>query len=154
MSKVLAVDLGIKCGFAYFDERGRLERYGSTNLGNRSRFKRAAYQFVVDAGDELERIVVEGDRNLGDVFEKLAEKRELVFESVSPETWRKILLLPRQQRTGSDAKDAADELARDIIDWSGLPGPTSLRHDAAEAILIGVWGCFDAGLLTTDEMPL
>ena len=36
---------------------------------------------------------------------------------------------------------------RRIIDWSGAPRPTSLRHDAAEAILIGFWGVLDAGWL-------
>lgn len=150
---LLAVDLGLKCGFAYFSEQGRLQRYGSTNFGNRARFKRGAYRFVADGREELEQIVVEGDANLGAVFEKLARKRELGFTSVAPRTWRRCLLLARQQRSGSDAKEAADEIAREIIEWSGLPGPTSLRHDAAEAILIGLWGCLNAEWLTFEDLP-
>lgn len=152
MSTLLAIDLGLKCGYAYFDAEGRLKRYGSTNFGNRSRFKRGAYQFVKD-GDGLDFLVVEGDRNLGEVFEKLAAKYEMEFQNVAPATWRKELLLPRQRRSGSDAKEAADEYARQIIDWSGLPGATSLRHDAAEAILIGLWGSLHVGLLKREDLP-
>jgi hypothetical protein len=32
-----------------------------------------------------------------------------------------------------------------VIEWSGAARPTSLRHDAAEAILIGLWGLLEAG---------
>jgi hypothetical protein len=38
-------------------------------------------------------------------------------------------------------------LARRVIDWSAAPRPTSLRHDAAEAILVGFWGALHVGLL-------
>jgi hypothetical protein len=34
-----------------------------------------------------------------------------------------------------------------VIDWSGAARPTSLRHDAAEAVLVGLWGVIDAGWL-------
>ncbi|WP_218830450.1 hypothetical protein [Rubrivirga marina] len=66
--------------------------------------------------------------------------------------WRRALLLPREQRSGTDAKDAADGLARAVIEWSGAPRPKgSLRHDAAEAIAVGLWGVIDAGWL--DGVP-
>lgn len=152
--RLLAIDLGYKCGFAYFDGEGRLDRYGSTNFGNRSRFKRGAYQLVADAGSSLQVIVVEGDSSLAAVFEKLANKRDVDLVQVSPRTWRRELLLPRQMRSGADAKEAADALAREVISWSELPGPTSLRHDAAEAILIGLWGCITAECIDLEESPL
>jgi hypothetical protein len=41
----------------------------------------------------------------------------------------------------------AAQLARNVIEWSGARRPTSLRHDAAEAILIGLWGVLSAGWL-------
>ncbi|MFP2902614.1 hypothetical protein ACLEQD_40940, partial [Corallococcus sp. 4LFB] len=50
-------------------------------------------------------------------------------------------------RSGALAKDAADGLARRVIDWSHAPRPTSLRHDAAEAILLGLWGALEVGWL-------
>ena len=40
-----------------------------------------------------------------------------------------------------------EPLARRVIEWSNAPRPTSLRHDAAEAILIGLWGVLQAGQL-------
>jgi hypothetical protein len=49
------------------------------------------------------------------------------------------VLPPSARRSGEDAKAAAEKLARDLIERSGAKRPTSLRHDAAEAILVGVW---------------
>jgi len=42
----------------------------------------------------------------------------------------------------------ADGIARRVVEWSETSRPTSLRHDAAEAILIGLWGVIDVGWLT------
>ena len=71
---------------------------------------------------------------------------------VSPEQWRSLLLLPRKQKNRKVAKDEADVLARQIIAWSGLKRPTSLRHDAAEAILIGLWAVLELGWLQDNPM--
>jgi hypothetical protein len=43
-------------------------------------------------------------------------------------------------------------MARKVIDWSGARRPTSLRHDAAEAILVGLWGGLQVGWLR--ELPV
>jgi hypothetical protein len=66
---------------------------------------------------------------------------------VSAEEWRSTFLLSRDQRSGEQAKRMADGIARRVVDWSEAPRPTSLRHDAAEAILIGLWGVIDVGWL-------
>ena len=66
---------------------------------------------------------------------------------MSAETWRELFLLPRDQQSGAQAKLVAARLARRVIEWSGAPRPTSLRHDAAEAILVGLWGVLNAGWL-------
>jgi hypothetical protein len=50
-------------------------------------------------------------------------------------------------RSGTQAKDVADRLARRVIEWSAAARPTSLRHDAAEAILAGLWGVKELGWL-------
>ncbi|MBN2428342.1 MAG: hypothetical protein JXK94_08400 [Deltaproteobacteria bacterium] len=70
---------------------------------------------------------------------------------MSAETWHRVFLYPRQQRTGVIAKHSAEERAREIIAWLGGSRPTSLRHDAAEAILIGLWGLKKVGWL--EELP-
>jgi hypothetical protein len=51
------------------------------------------------------------------------------------------------------AEPAAD-LARRVIAWSNATRPTSLRHDAADAILIGLWSVLELGWLETlpDEL--
>ena len=60
-------------------------------------------------------------------------------------------LLPREQRSATLAKRAAGTVARRVIAWSGAPRPTSLRHDAAEAILIGLWGVMALGWISARE---
>jgi len=148
---LLAVDLGLRAGLAQYNSRGRLISYRSTNFGSMSRLKKGVTG-VVRPIEDLAWIVVEGDRKLGEVWEGAAAHRGADFDWVSPERWRKALLLPRKQRSGAKAKEEADTLARRVIKWSELKGPTSLKHDAAEAILIGLWAVLTLGWL--DENPL
>jgi hypothetical protein len=66
--------------------------------------------------------------------------------------WRRGLLLPRERRTGALSKEAADAYARRIIAWSDAKTPKgALKHDAAEAICVGLWACVEAGWLP--EVP-
>ena len=69
------------------------------------------------------------------------------MRQISAEAWRRQFLYAREQRSGVQAKERATELARRIIIWSGARRPTSLRDDAAEAILIGLWGALEVGWL-------
>jgi hypothetical protein len=87
----------------------------------------------------LRLLAVEGGGTLAEVWLKEAQRRGVAARQVHAEQWRRALLLSRQQRNGRQAKQAADDLAREIIVRSGAPKPTSLRHDAAEAILVGWW---------------
>ena len=137
---VLAVDLGLRGGLAAFDDDGGLLWYRSTNFGSRGRLRRAVTG-VLDKLPDLQLVALEGDRTLGEVWERAAVKRGAEVVWVNAETWRETLLTPSQRRSGSDAKRAADTVARQIIRKSSAPNPTSLRHDAAEAVLIGVWAC-------------
>ncbi len=146
MSDLLAVDLGHKSGFAHFNREGRLLSYRSQNYGNTSRLKRGAAGVLAE-NPELSWIVLEGDRHLADAWREEAKRRSIRSGWIQADAWRKRLLNPSQRRTGSDAKEAADELARKVIAWSDAPAPTSLRHDAAEAICIGLWAVLDLGWL-------
>ena len=143
-STLLAVDLGLRSGIALFDDQGELLRYRSTNFGSRSRLKKAVYRVIRDAGPP-DYLIIEGSRDLGAIWDKAATKQGAQVFDVAPETWRKELLEPHQRRSGAGAKEAADQLAREIIDKTGADAPTSLRHDAAEAILIGWWGLKKVG---------
>jgi len=61
---------------------------------------------------------------------------------------RKEFFYPRQMRTGTEAKRNADILARKVIQWFCASKPTSLKRDAAEAILIGLWGALRLKLVS------
>jgi hypothetical protein len=97
--------------------------------------------------DGVSHLVVEGGGALASAWADAALEREVEVRWVSAETWRQAFLYPREQRTGELAKRSAADLARRVIEWSGARRPTSLRHDAAEAILVGLWGVLDLGWL-------
>ena len=147
MDGLLAVDLGLRCGLARFGPDGRLAWYRSSHLGSRATLRRAIPSILAQAAP-LAHIVCEGDRALGELWVDAASRYGAVGRIVSAEMWRLALLLPREQRTGPAAKQHADRLARRVIAWSDAPRPTSLRHDAAEAILLGLWAVSELGWLS------
>ncbi len=148
---LLAVDLGLRSGLAFYDSQGKLTGYRSTNFGAKSRLKKAV-SGVVRPLNDLAWVVVEGDRGLGEIWEGAALYKGASFDWVAPEEWRRALLLARKQRSGRQAKSEAEVLARKVIQWSGLKGATSLRHDAAEAILIGLWAVLRLGWLKDNPL--
>ena len=150
---LLAVDLGLRTGLALYGEDGRLKWYRSQHFGSPARLRRGAYG-VLRGLDELEYLVLEGGGALADLWAKEGDRQGLKVRVVDAGTWRSVLLYPRERRKGTDAKAAADTLARRVIDWSGAARPTSLRHDAAEAILVGLWGVLKAGWLSAVPMEL
>jgi hypothetical protein len=81
------------------------------------------------------------------LFRELHSHLLVLLHSLTPEDWRGQFFDPKDQRGRDRSKLTAEVLARRIIEWSGAPRPTSLRHDAAEAIVIGVWGVVEAGWL-------
>ncbi len=148
--RLVAVDAGLRAGIAIYAGDGRLERYRSTNFGSPRRLRSGVYGVLREV-EHLSQIVVEGGGAVADPWLREAARREIPARPVHAGAWRELLLLPRDRRTGADAKAQADVLAREVIAWSGAPRPTSLRHDAAEAILVGLWGVHEAGWLP--ELP-
>jgi hypothetical protein len=138
---LLAVDLGRYAGLACFDDDGALVWFRSQNFGTITRQKKAIPR-VLDECPGLTRVVVEGDKHLGDLWKRAAEKRGAKVSWVAPETWRAALFDAREMRHGADAKATALRVAREIIDASGAKKPrTPLVDDVAEAICIGAWAC-------------
>lgn len=146
MPTLLAVDLGLRTGLALYGPDGRLLWYRSQNFGTAERLRRAVHGLLGQLPDPAW-IVIEGGGGLAEIWEKEARRRGVATLRIPAEAWRARLLLPREQRTGAQAKHTADEAARRVIDWSGAPRPTALRHDAAEAVLIGLWGVLEVGWL-------
>lgn len=147
MASLLAVDLGVRTGLACFSRDAGLLWYRSSNFGSAARLRKAVGGILREA-PELTCLALEGRGELADVWTSAAEKRGVRVRLVSAETWRQELLLPRQQRSGVDAKRHAIDLARSVIDHLGGKKPTALRHDTAEAILLGVWALLAEAWLT------
>jgi hypothetical protein len=146
MATLLAVDTGLKLGLALYGDDGRLRLYRSQHLGSIASLRRAVRGVLAERPD-LGWLVLEGGGTPADVWEREAERRGIAVRRVAAETWREQLLYPREHSDGRRAKRTADGLARRVIEWSGARRPTALRHDAAEAILIGLWGVLDIGWL-------
>lgn len=146
MHTLLAVDLGLKTGLALYNQQGRLVWYRSQNFGTAERLRRAVYRLLGETRD-LSLLVLEGGGPLADIWTREAIRRGIAVQRIGADQWRKDLFYLRQHRSGDQAKRSADPLARRVIDWSDAARPTSLRHDAAEAILIGLWGVLQIGWL-------
>lgn len=144
---LLALDLGLRLGFALYDGTGRLQRYGSRHFPSRGALKAAVFPMLQEV-PRLDHLVAEGSRSLAHPWLKEAAKRGAATRLVAAETWRPHILLQREQRSGAVAKTHADRLAREIIREDGLSGPTSLNDDAAEAILLGLWAVRELGWRT------
>lgn len=143
---LLAVDIGVKTGLALYGQNGRLLWYRSHNFGTSARLRRGV-RGVLDTLPHLAWLVLEGGGPLADFWIREATRRHIPVRQISAEAWRRQFLYAREQRSGVQAKDSATELARRVIAWSGARRPTSLRDDAAEAILIGLWGTLEVGWL-------
>lgn len=150
MASLLAVDIGLRAGLAIYTDDGRLRSYRSHNFGSISRMRRGVPS-IYAAVPDLCCVLIEGGGRLGSIWIKEAERRDIQIIQISAEIWRSRLMLARQQRNGKRAKSNAQPLARAVIEWSDAERPTSLRHDAAEAILVGFWGVIELGWLA--EVP-
>lgn len=147
MHALLAIDLGLRTGLALYGDDGRLRWYRSHNFGTAARLRKGVPSIMGDI-EGLTWLVIEGGGELATPWLREAERRNLGVKQIGAETWRGTLLYAREQRSGLQAKHHADALARRVVVWSAAPRPTALRHDAAEAILIGLWGVIEVGWLT------
>lgn len=138
MSALLAVDAGLRAGLALFDRNGRLVWCRSHNLGTPARLKKAAARILFELPD-LEYLVVEGGGRLAGIWDHAARRRAVPCLIVQADAWRGDFLLPRERSSGHEAKAAACRVATRILREDDRSTPTALRHDAAEAVLIGLW---------------
>jgi hypothetical protein len=134
---LLAVDLGLRSGLALYRCDGRLLWYRSTNFGSTRRLKKALGG-ILDPLENLHAVILEGGGQLAEIWTRECARRGLSCTTIAAETWRRQLLIPRQQQNAAQAKQSAGELARQVIDALAVKRPTSLRHDASEAILVGL----------------
>ncbi|MBW6490275.1 MAG: hypothetical protein K0B15_03660 [Lentimicrobium sp.] len=137
---LLAVDAGIRTGLALFDRTGKLVWYRSHNMGSISSLRKAVYT-IINSVDCLDYLVVEGGGPITSVWLNTASKLGIKTLQTDAGIWRKELLFKRRFRNSGIAKESAIQLANQIIHLSEAPSYNPPTHDAAEAILIGLWGC-------------
>jgi hypothetical protein len=146
MDTLLGVDLGLRTGLALYDEMGRLIWYRSRHFGTTAQLRDGA-RAILGGLAALRWLVLEGGNAYGDIWRHEADRRGVEVLQIDAAIWRGRLLYAREQQSGQVAKKSADDLARRVIAWSAAARPTALRHDTAEAILIGLWGALAVGLL-------
>jgi len=134
---LLAVDVGLRTGLAGFDRQGRPLWQRSHHVSSRDALKRLVRGLLHDLAD-LEVLVIEGGGPLATIWGRAATRRGLRLMRLAAEDWRSELLLPREQRSGQAAKDTAVQLARQELAAAGIAVAGTLRHDAAEAVLLGI----------------
>lgn len=150
MPSLLAVDLGLRTGLALFGADGRLRWYRSQHFGTHAALRRGAHG-LIGAEPDLTRLVLEGGGPIAHIWQQAARRRGVEACLLQADSWREQFFRAAQRDGRDQAKKTADRWARRIIAWSDAPRPTSLRHDAAEAIVIGLWGVIQAGWLA--ELP-
>lgn len=151
--RLLAVDLGLRTGLARIGRGGRVEAYRSTTFPDRARLKRGAGGVWRSMGLGVELVVCEGDPRLARVWAREAARDGVGVEVIAAGDWRPDLLWPRDRRSGRRAKAAAETLARHLISWSEIPGPTSMTDDVAEAICVGFHAAWVRGHVDPDTLP-
>ncbi len=146
MGILLAVDLGLRTGLAAFGEDGRQIWYRSRNFGTNTRLRQAVHAILTEL-PETQWLAIEGGGPIAEIWKHEATRRSVHVLQIAAEQWREQFFLAREHRSGPQAKQVAGVMARRVIAWSDADRPTSLRHDAAEAILIGLYGVLRIGWL-------
>ncbi|MFO0890102.1 MAG: hypothetical protein U0790_13310 [Isosphaeraceae bacterium] len=144
---LLGVDLGLMTGLALFGGDGRLRWYRSHHFGNRDQLRRGVHGLLREI-EGLRWLVLEGGGPISDIWEHEAARRGVGLIRLSAEDWRAGFFRPGDHRDRKRAKASAEGFARRVIDWSGVRKPARLGHDAAEAVLIGLWGVIQVGWLS------
>lgn len=143
---LLAVDVGLHTGLALFDDQTQLIWYRSQHFASPSKLKKVIGSLLREP-PRPGHLYLEGGGPLVELWQSEAAKLGVQVVKLHAEQWRRELFYARQHSSGAKAKKEADGLARQVIEQFGGKRPTSLRHDAAEAILIGLYGLLQLGWL-------
>lgn len=145
MNTLLAVDLGVKTGYAQYSEEGKIMRYQSHNFGNAQRLKRGVYG-ILKSCENLQFLYLEGGGKLEKYWIKEAKKLGVKVIQLHAHDWRnEIYPAIKHSDKTKQAKVFAEKKALEILQRQGAPTPSSLTHDVAEAIIIGYYGCKQQG---------
>lgn len=147
MQTLLAVDLGVRTGFALYNNKGEILRYHSRNFGSAQRLKNAIFQILQSSGN-LKFLYLEGGGKLEKYWLKAAEKRGVETIQLHADEWRRMLYPDaKQDARTKQSKQLAAKKAGELLRSQSLPVPTIWNDDVAEALLIGWYGCIRQGWL-------
>lgn len=144
---LLAVDIGLHTGLALFSSEQELLWYRSHHLPTPFKLKKMVASLLRQPPRPTH-IYLEGGGPLAEIWIREAEDLAIRVRLIQAEQWRYQLFYKRQHPNRSQAKKEADGLARQVIAEFGRKKPTSLRHDTAEAVLIGLYGMLELGWLS------
>lgn len=146
-SRFVGVDLGLATAFAVYDRDGRLSGVRSRRFQSKDAL-RAAAGAILDEIPHVHSVILEGGGDLAESWQRAAAHRGIHLRIVQAHEWRRVFLYERERRDGAQAKAHAVKLAAQVVEWSAAKGVTAqLGHDAAEAILVGLFGVVEAGWL-------
>jgi len=143
---LLAVDAGLHTGLALYSRDSQLLWYRSHHLADQQKLKRLVAT-LLRSSPQPTHIYLEGGGPLAELWQREALKLERAFVQLHAAQWREKLFYTRQHPSGRVAKQQALKMATGVIDHLSHKKPTGLRHDTAEAILIGLYGLLDLGWL-------
>ena len=146
---LLALDLGLRFGWACYTDTAKLVAYGSHHCAKRAKLKSIAWSTLSKLPPESQ-LYIEGGGVLLDVWCKEARRRDVSYHALHAERWRADCLLPRDQKSGAAAKRKAQTLSRVLITARSGQAPTALRHDTAEATLMGWWALYQRAWISAE----
>lgn len=146
-SSFVGVDLGLATAFAVYDRDGRLTGVRSRRFQSKDAL-RAAAGAILDEIPHVHSVILEGGGDLAESWQRAAAHRGIHLRIVQAHEWRRMFLYERERRDGAQAKAHAVRLAAQVVEWSAAKGVSAqMGHDAAEAILVGLFGVVEAGWL-------
>jgi len=136
-----------------YSSEGKLLWYRSQNFGNKVRLRKAI-PWILNIEEDVNYLIIEGGGPLRKIWDAHLEKRNIEVFHIMAEDWRKDILLEREQRKGKKAKEKAIAYAEKVIDKLSEKKSGTVNDDAAEAILIGLWGCIQQGWINNHDAIL
>ena len=156
---LISLDLGLRFGWAFYSLQGSLIGYGSHHCAGREQLKKCAYSLIQTLPPSSE-IWIEGGGALLKFWTKPALKKTLTIRICHAHEWRSDLFKMSAHLSGKEAKQKAIQWAHYLIElnrqknkppeFKGRRKKTKksapvIRHDTAEAILMGWWALFQRG---------
>jgi hypothetical protein len=152
---LLAVDLGLRFAWSLYTLEGQLLNYSSHHCPNYASLKRFAY-LMLKRLPHSSYLYIEGGGALLKAWQKPALKSFHDCIQVHARQWRVDVLKVSNidSLSGHEAKNKAIEQASKVIKYASGKGHHTLRHDSAEAILLGWWGLWTLGYVSDQKFQL